>query len=161
MISFSKHSGIYTLETNQELKVSLEEAWEYFSSPTNLSKITPPKMGFVTTSKICRSVYQGQIITYKVTPLFLFTINWVTEITVVKKHQFFIDEQRFGPYSMWHHEHFFEELPNGNTLIRDKVSYKIPFGFFGRIAQRLFIKKQLKHIFNYRFKTLNLHFNER
>jgi len=81
--------------------------------------------------------------------------NWVTEITSVKEHQFFIDEQRFGPYSMWHHEHFFESLPNGNTLMKDKISDKIPFGFLGSIAQTLFIKKQLQSIFEYREKVLN------
>lgn len=150
MIQISKHSGIYTLEASQELNVPLVEAWRYFSSPRNLSNITPPKMGFTITSKIDRKAYQGQIITYKVSPIPFVKSSWVTEITAVKENEFFVDEQRFGPYSMWHHEHFFEALSNGNTLMKDKISYKIPFGIFGRIAQVLFIKKQLLSIFNYR-----------
>ena len=155
MIKFSKHSGIYTLEAKQELNISLNLACDYFSSPNNLANITPPKMGFDITSKVDRKVYQGQIITYKVSPVPFVKTNWVTEITAVKEHEFFIDEQRFGPYSMWHHEHFFEALPNGNTLMSDKISYKIPFGFLGSIAQTLFVKKQLKEIFSYRKQVLD------
>lgn len=155
MIQFSKHSGIYTLEASQELNIPLVEAWDYFSSPSNLSKITPPEMGFNITSKVDRKAYQGQIITYKVSPVSFVKTNWVTEITAVKEQEYFIDEQRFGPYSMWHHEHFFETLPNGNTLMKDKISYKIPFGFLGAIAQNLFIKKQLQSIFEYREEVLD------
>ena len=158
MIKFSKHSGVYTLEASQELNISLSLAWDYFSSPNNLSNITPPKMGFNITSKVDKSVYQGQIITYKVSPVSFVKTNWVTEITAVKEQEYFIDEQRFGPYSMWHHEHFFEALPNGNTLMKDKISYKIPFGFFGDIAQIVFVKKQLQSIFNYRKKVLDVIF---
>ena len=158
MISFKKHSGIYTLETQQELILSLKETWDYFSSPENLANITPPKMGFDITSKVDRKVYQGQIITYKVSPVSFVKTNWVTEITAVKDQEYFIDEQRFGPYAMWHHEHFFEALPNGNTLMKDKISYKIPFGFLGSIAQTLFIKKQLLSIFEYRKEVLDIIF---
>ncbi len=158
MIKFSKHSGIYTLEASQELNISLSLAWDYFSSPNNLSNITPPKMGFDITSKVDRKVYQGQIITYKVSPVSFVKTNWVTEITAVKDQQYFIDEQRFGPYAMWHHEHFFESLPNGNTLMKDKISYKIPFGFLGSIAQNLFVKKQLLSIFEYRKEVLDIIF---
>lgn len=159
MIIFKKHSGIYTLETQQELKMSLNKAWDYFSSPENLTKITPPKMGFNITSKADKKAYKGQIITYKVSPIPLIKTNWVTEITQVKEKAFFIDEQRFGPYAMWHHEHWFEELGNGNTLMKDKISYKIPFGFLGHIAQILFIKKQLQAIFEYRYAILDGTFN--
>lgn len=159
MMNFKKHSGIYTLETEQELNISLAKAWNYFSSPENLAKITPPKMGFNITSKVDKKAYQGQIITYKVSPVPFIKTNWVTEITQVKEQEFFIDEQRFGPYAMWHHEHWFEELANGNTLMKDKISYKIPFGFLGHIAQTIFIKKQLKTIFEYRFITLEKMFN--
>lgn len=159
MIQFSKHSGIYTLEASQELKIPLDRAWDYFSSPKNLATITPPKMGFNITSKVDKKAYQGQIITYKVSPVPFVKTNWVTEITAVKEQEHFIDEQRFGPYSMWHHEHFFEALPNGNTLMKDKISYKIPFGFLGAIAQVLFIKNQLLSIFNYREQKLETMFN--
>lgn len=160
MIHFKKHSGIYTLETEQELTVSIKEAWNYFSSPQNLEKITPPSMGFQITSKVDKKAYEGQIITYKVSPVPFIKTNWVTEITKVKEDCFFIDEQRFGPYKMWHHEHFFEALPNGNTLMKDKISYKIPFGFLGHLVQMLFVKKQLTSIFKYRYNTLEKLFNE-
>lgn len=111
-------------------------------------------MGFKITSGEPDKMYPGQIISYKVAPLPGIKTNWVTEITHVKDGKFFVDEQRFGPYSMWHHEHHFEEEPDG-ILMTDKVSYKIPFGFLGQIAQSLFIKKQLKGIFEYRVKVLD------
>jgi ligand-binding SRPBCC domain-containing protein len=159
MINFTKHSGIYTLQTSQKLYISIEEAWNYFSSPENLANITPPKMGFNSTSKVDKKAYQGQIITYKVSPMPFIKMNWVTEITQVKKQEFFIDEQRFGPYKMWHHEHWFEALEDGSTLMKDKISYKIPFGFLGYLAQTIFIKKQLQSIFEYRYQILEKLFN--
>ena len=159
MIKFKKHSGIYTLSTEQVLNVSLEEAWIFFSSPGNLEKITPKQMGFQITSKVDKKAYAGQIITYRVGILPGIKSNWVTEITKVKDKEFFIDEQRFGPYKMWHHEHWFEELSNGKTLMKDKISYKIPFGILGHLAQSIFIKKQLKGIFEHRYLTLEKLFN--
>ena len=157
-ISIHKHSGIYTLHAQQELKISVSDAWHFFSAPENLEKLTPEQMGFEITSKVDRNVYKGQIITYKIGVFPRIKTSWVTEITEVKDQLFFIDEQRFGPYKMWHHEHWFEALPNGNTLIRDKVSYKIPFGILGHFAQKIFIKKQLLDIFSYRFKKLEMLF---
>ena len=159
MIQFKKHSGIYTLTTEQVLNVSKQEAWNFFSAPQNLEEITPKHMGFTITSTVDKKAYKGQIITYKVGILPGVKSNWVTEITQVKDQNFFIDEQRFGPYKMWHHEHWFEELQNGNTLMKDKISYKIPFGILGHLAQIIFIKNQLKTIFKHRFKTLENLFN--
>ena len=159
MIHFKKHSGIYTLTAKQTIDVSLEKAWGFFSSPENLEKITPPHMGFKITTKVDKRAYAGQIITYKVGILPGIKLSWVTEITQVKDKEFFIDEQRFGPYAMWHHEHWFKELPNGKTLMEDKISYKIPFGILGHFAQLIFIKKQLKEIFEHRFVTLEKLFN--
>ncbi len=161
MINFKKHSGIYTLTTEQTIDVSLEKAWDFFSSPENLEKITPTHMGFKITSVVDEKAYAGQIITYKVAVLPGIKTSWVTEITQVKDKHFFIDEQRFGPYKMWHHEHWFETLPNGKTLMKDKISYKIPFGFLGHIAQVVFIKRQLKGIFQHRFTTLDKLFNDK
>ncbi|MCB0424862.1 MAG: SRPBCC family protein [Flavobacteriaceae bacterium] len=159
MINFKKHSGIYTLKAKQELNLPIKEAWDFFSRPENLEKITPPFMGFKITSEVESKAYSGQIITYKVNILPGISSKWVTEITQVQEGQFFIDEQRFGPYRMWHHEHFFYELPNDKTLMEDKISYKIPFGILGHLAQKLFIKKQLKTIFEFRKQTLNQMFN--
>ncbi|MFK7954102.1 MAG: hypothetical protein AB8B73_14735 [Ekhidna sp.] len=153
MIAFSKHSGIYTLRVMQKLPIGLADAWNFFSSPTNLEKITPKHMGFSITSGVPDDMYAGQLISYKVSPLPGIKTNWITEITHVERHKFFVDEQRFGPYSMWHHEHHFEELADGIMMV-DKVSYKIPFGLFGHMAQALFVKKQLREIFEFRKMSL-------
>lgn len=154
MIEFSKHSGIYTLTVMQKLPIRLAEAWDFFSSPTNLEKITPPHMGFKITSGKSKEMYPGQIISYIVAALPGIKTNWVTEITHVDDQKFFVDEQRFGPYRMWHHEHHFEEKEGGIVMI-DIVSYKIPLGFLGYIAHFLLVKKQLKGIFEYRQKVLD------
>jgi ligand-binding SRPBCC domain-containing protein len=149
MIRFKSHSGIYSLEVSQFMNIPLSEAWDFFSSPGNLAKITPEHMGFKITSGTPTKMYPGQIITYKVSPFPGVKTNWVTEITHVSEGSFFVDEQRFGPYRMWHHEHHFE-VQNDGVLMTDRVSYKLPLGFLGRIAHSLFVKNQLKQIFEYR-----------
>ncbi|SNS44434.1 Ligand-binding SRPBCC domain-containing protein [Ekhidna lutea] len=159
MIEIKKHSGIYTLTVMQQLPIGLSEAWEFFSSPKNLEKITPQQMGFKITSGEPGKMYPGQIISYKVSPLPGIKTSWVTEITQVKHGKFFVDEQRFGPYRMWHHEHHFEENEQG-VMMTDKVSYKMPFGFLGHLAQVLLVKKQLKGIFEYRVKVLEEKFGK-
>ena len=143
----------YSLKTELNIPISISEAWTFFSSPKNLSKITPEQMGFIITNEPVDNMFQGQIITYKVSPLLGIKINWMTEITTVKQNEYFIDEQRFGPYSLWHHRHHFYEIDGGVKMI-DEVNYKLPFGFIGRIAHGLFIKKKLKSIFDYREKVL-------
>ena len=154
MIEFRSHSGIYTLRVSQWLNISMNEAWEFFSSPGNLAKITPPHMGFVITSGNSAKMFAGQIITYKVSPIPAgIKTNWVTEITHVEEQHYFVDEQRFGPYSMWHHEHHFE-IWGDRVLMTDRVSYKLPFGIFGRIAHTIFVRRQLKQIFDYREDVL-------
>lgn len=153
MISFKSHSGIYSLEVTQFLKISLIEAWDFFSSPGNLSKITPEHMSFEITSGAPAKMYTGQIITYKVSPFPGVKTNWVTEIKHVSEGSFFVDEQRFGPYRMWHHEHHFEAKDDG-VLMTDHVSYKLPLGFLGRMAHSLFVKNQLTQIFKHRESCL-------
>jgi len=158
MIKFSKHSGIYTMEVKQELPTTLYQAWRFFSNPENLSKITPKQMGFKITSENEASIYPGQIITYKVGILPMIKSSWVTEITHTKDKKYFIDEQRFGPYKMWHHLHRFESNERG-VIMTDKVSYKLPFGFLGSLAHILFIKNKLKSIFAYRFNYLQNYYS--
>lgn len=153
MISFKKHSGIYTLEVEQTIPATIEIVWSFFSDPKNLAKITPPEMDFVITSNSSASAYPGQIITYKVGIFPMIKSNWVTEITQVKEYEYFIDEQRFGPYKMWHHEHRFKQQEIGVLMI-DKVSYKIPFGFLGNMVHWLFIKRKLRKIFTFRYNYL-------
>lgn len=153
MVKIKRHSGIYTLEVKQEVNASLQEAWDFFSSPKNLAKITPEHMGFLITSGLADKMHVGQIITYQVGILPGIRSNWVTEITHVQQGVFFVDEQRFGPYRMWHHEHLFEEV-DGKVQMTDRVSYKLPLGWLGDLMHVLFIKKQLLGIFDYRYQVL-------
>lgn len=159
-MEFRKHSGVYTLEVKQHLPISLQAAWQFFSNPQNLEKITPQSMGFQITSALEKEVYEGQIITYNIGILPFFKTPWVTEITHLKQPAYFIDEQRFGPYKMWHHEHFFESENNG-VLITDKITFAIPLSFIGHLIFHIFIKNQLRKIFKYRKQALIEIFGEK
>ena len=144
---------IYNLTRIQKMPVSLEKAWDYFSSPVNLKEITPGYMGFdITTDLGDGKMYAGQIITYKVTPLLNIPMNWVTEITHVKDRKYFVDEQRFGPYALWHHQHWFTPI-EGGVEMKDVVNYGLPFDPFGRIAIGL-VRSKLNEIFDYRVKRV-------
>tara|TARA_A100000164_G_scaffold207519_2_gene184025 strand:+ start:582 stop:1043 length:462 start_codon:yes stop_codon:yes gene_type:complete len=144
---------LYQLRTKQELPISLEKAWKFFSDPKNLKDITPNEMNFNIISGADKSIYAGQIIQYKVSPVLGINLKWVTEITHVKENAYFVDEQRFGPYSLWHHKHFFKKI-NGGILMEDIVDYKIPYGLIGQFAHVIFVKKKLEKIFNYRHTKL-------
>jgi ligand-binding SRPBCC domain-containing protein len=146
----------YHLKFEQNLPIPLEEAWNFFSSPLNLPKITPPQMKFVVTSDYDNDVkmYPGMIITYKLTPLLGIKVNWMTEITHVKEPEYFVDEQRFGPYALWHHQHHFKTI-KGGVQMTDLVNYAVPYGFLGRIANNILVKKQIKNIFAYRTQEIN------
>ncbi|PZX92863.1 hypothetical protein DOS84_13410 [Flavobacterium aquariorum] len=149
---------VYKKESVQHINATLDECWAFFSSPENLQKITPMSMGFQITDFDNQSMYAGQIIQYKISPLLGLKLNWVTEITKVKDKAYFIDEQRFGPYSFWHHKHFFEATSNG-TKMTDVVHYALPLGFLGRIMNALIVKNKLKEIFDYRFVKVDQLFN--
>lgn len=142
--------GFYQLHKTQKVPASIDQVWDFISSPANLKKITPEYMGFNITSKLLNEkMYPGMIISYKVSPVLGIKMTWVTEITQVKEKEYFVDEQRVGPYSMWHHEHKIEPI-EGGVLMTDIVSYKPPFGILGSIANSIIIKKQLKEIFDFR-----------
>ncbi len=158
-MNITKHSGIYSFTVKQNLQLSLNEAWNFFSNPSNLKKITPPEMGFIITSNNQDKMFEGQLITYKVGVLPLIKTNWVTEISNIIPLDYFIDEQRFGPYRMWHHQHKFIKTLDGVEMI-DTVHFKLPFGCLGDIAYYLFIRKQLTKIFTYREKRLFEFFNK-
>ena len=143
-------SKVYSLKSIQQIPTTLERAWEFFSRPDNLKDITPVYMGFVIRSKHHGDkMYPGQIIEYTVKPLLGIPLYWMTEITHVVDKQYFIDEQRYGPYSLWHHQHHFKEI-DGGVEMTDIVHYKLPFWKAGDIANALFVKKQLTKIFDYR-----------
>lgn len=146
--------GVYQFNTALKVNASLDEVWDFISSPKNLKEITPDAMGFDITSKdLPEKMYPGMIISYRVKPLLGIQTTWVTEITQVKEKAYFVDEQRVGPYSVWHHEHFIEGIPNG-VLMKDIVSYKPPMGILGSIANTLVIKRKLREIFEYRTRAI-------
>ncbi|WP_107822028.1 SRPBCC family protein [Mangrovibacterium marinum] len=154
MIHIKFSSGIYTLSVKQKLAIPINHAWQFFSSPKNLALITPPELGFVITSGMPDDMYAGQIISYQVSPLAGFRTNWVSEITQVHHEKYFVDEQRIGPYKMWHHEHHFKSVSDG-IIMEDKVSYQLPLGLIGRFAHFLFVEKQLRNIFRFRAEKLH------
>lgn len=137
------------LKQEQLLPISLSDAWDFFSNPQNLNLITPPKMVFEITSPLPQKMYEGMLITYKIEPLLKIPMKWCTEITHIKELSFFIDEQRIGPYRLWHHEHHFREVENG-VLMTDLLYYEIGKGIFGKIAGALFVHKAVQKIFDYR-----------
>jgi len=140
---------LYRLHRTQNLPLSINEAWDFFSDPRNLALITPPSLGFKVTSDVPSKMYRGMIVTYTVTPLLNYPVRWVTEITHVDEGRLFVDEQRFGPYRFWHHQHIFEEA-KGGVEMTDLIHYVLPFGPLGRIAHSLIVKRQLDDIFNFR-----------
>jgi len=132
----------------------MEKAWDFFSSPANLQQITPSSLGFSIISKFHGDkMYAGQVIEYKVRPVMGIPLYWMTEITHVSEGKYFVDEQRFGPYSLWHHQHHFRVV-EGGVEMTDIVHYKLPFWFLGDIANSLLVKRQLKGIFDFRFKKV-------
>ena len=147
--------GFYQFKKTQEFNVPIEKLWDFISSPKNIKVITPDYMGFDIASKdVPSKMYEGMIISYKVSPLFGIKTTWVTEITHLSENAYFVDEQRVGPYNIWHHQHILEPVNKG-TLMTDIVSYKPPFGVLGTIANKIIIKGKLKEIFDYRTRALN------
>jgi ligand-binding SRPBCC domain-containing protein len=146
--------GFYQFKREIKINATIDDIWDFISSPKNLKEITPEYMGFDITSKdLPEKMYPGMIISYLVKPLLGLKTTWVTEITHVKDKAYFVDEQRVGPYTIWHHEHFIEPIENG-VLMKDIVSYKPPLGFLGSIANSLLIKKKLNEIFTYRSQAI-------
>ncbi|WP_295671208.1 SRPBCC family protein [uncultured Mucilaginibacter sp.] len=141
----------YHLKTEQAIPISLEEAWDFFSSPLNLAKITPDGMQFKITSDYTpeTKMYAGMLISYIISPFLGLKMNWMTEITHVKDGEYFVDEQRFGPYALWHHQHHFKVI-EGGVLMTDILDYAIPYGAVGRLANAILVEKQVKQIFDYR-----------
>jgi ligand-binding SRPBCC domain-containing protein len=144
---------IYTLHAKQNLPISINEAWGFLSNPKNLKVITPDYMGFNIQSGADRPMFTGQIIEYIVTPILGIKTNWVTEITHVAEDKYFVDEQRFGPYALWHHKHFLKEI-DGGIEMEDLLHYKLPFGFLGQLVHPFLVKPKLDEIFEYRKNKL-------
>ena len=154
MLLVIEKMALHTIKKNQFLPIDIKEAWSFFSSPKNLKTITPDYMGFdITSGGDEEKVYPGMIITYTVSPLLGIKLNWVTEITYVDEPHYFVDEQRSGPYSFWHHKHFIKPV-DGGVEVTDIVHYRIPFWIFGEMANKIFIRKKLEEIFEYRKQKL-------
>ena len=150
----------YQFEQTQKIPASIDAVWNFISSPNNLKEITPNYLGFQVTSKTDDSImYPGMIITYKVSPLLGIKLNWMTEITQVKSKEYFVDEQRVGPYKLWHHQHKIVAI-EGGVLMTDIVTYQPPFGFLGAIANSLIIKNKLKEIFDFRTLAVEKRFGK-
>jgi len=142
--------GVYTFKQQQIIAATEQQVWDFISSPYNLKKITPPYMGFdIINDSLPDKIYAGMIIHYTVKPLLGVPIKWVTEITHIENNKYFVDEQRVGPYQLWHHQHFIEKVSEG-VLMSDIIDYQPPYGVLGTIANSLFIKRKLEHIFVYR-----------
>ena len=144
---------IYKLEAKQILPITKSECWKFFSNPKNLQAITPPDMDFEIKSDLPEKVYPGQIIIYRIKLFPGIKVSWVTEIKEVIDENFFIDEQIFGPYKFWHHQHRFLETTEG-IEVHDLVHYAIPFGIIGRLMHKLFIRRKLNTIFQFRKEIL-------
>jgi len=148
---------LHRLKRTQVLPISLDEAWSFFSDPRNLARITPAELGFRITSELPERMYEGLFISYQIAPVLSIPMLWVTEITHIEDRVMFVDEQRMGPYRLWHHEHWFRAVPGG-TEMRDFVHYAMPFGAAGEVAHALLVGRQVRGIFDYRQRILDRRF---
>jgi ligand-binding SRPBCC domain-containing protein len=148
------------IKQTQFLPITLKEAWDFFATPKNLNEVTPDELTFEITSELPEKMYEGLIITYRIRPMLNIPLNWCTEITHIRENEFFVDEQRKGPYNIWHHEHHFKPV-EGGILMTDIVHYDIGKSILGWIAGKLFVDRQVEEIFKYRYKTLETYFAQK
>ncbi|MFA8342453.1 MAG: hypothetical protein ACEPO8_05720 [Rhodothermaceae bacterium] len=146
---------IHKIDCTRVLQTDINRCWSFFSNPLNLKLLTPEKVFDKINLENFSEMYPGMIITYVIKPVLNFRFTWVTEITQMKKEKYFIDEQRFGPYKFWHHQHLFNETENG-VEVRDIVHYVMPMGFIGNLIHKFFVKRELERIFEYRNKKMKL-----
>jgi len=145
---------MHRVESAQKIPIPLEEAWQFFATPVNLKKVTPPKMKMRMVDEFKGTMYEGMVIRYKVTPLAGITLPWASEITKIQKHAYFVDSMIEGPFALWHHQHHFKAIPGG-TEIRDIVHYKVPLGLVGELFHPLLVKRNVEEIFSYRHQQVN------
>jgi ligand-binding SRPBCC domain-containing protein len=143
---------VYNFSRKQIIKTDLSTAWDFISSPANLNKITPPDMTFNILSEVPDVMHEGLLIQYKIGIPLIGEQNWVSEIKHIKEKHSFVDDQRVGPYSIWYHYHEITEHAEGIQFF-DNITYSIPYGIFGEIAHGIYVKRQLKKIFDFRAKT--------
>lgn len=147
---------IHTLTAHQIIPSTPERAWEFFSNPRNLATITPPDLGFeIVTPDLPKRIHAGMMIEYRVRPLLGIPVTWLTEITHVQEEKSFVDEQRVGPYAIWHHEHHFRDLGDGRVELLDRVTYRLPFQPFGDLAHGLLVRPRIVGIFAFRKRKVD------
>jgi len=151
--------GLYTLYAKQKVATEIDLIWDFFRKPSNLNKLTPDDVEFKIISGKSDDFYEGKMISYKIKPFKMINFNWLTEISQIKEGSYFVDNQIFGPYKMWHHEHHFKSNDDGTTDIIDKVKYKVPFYILGKLIHKIFIRKKLFKIFMFRQNKINELFN--
>jgi ligand-binding SRPBCC domain-containing protein len=150
---------MHRVVSTQNVPITVEKAWQFFATPVNLKKVTPPKMQMKMLDDFEGEMYEGQIIRYKVAPLAGISLPWASEITRIKKHQYFVDSMLEGPFSIWHHQHHFSPI-SGGTQIKDVVHYKVPLGILGELFHPLLVKKNVAEIFEYRNKQIETLFGK-
>lgn len=144
---------MHRIESTLIVPISIEEAWDFFSKPQNLLKVTPKKMNMTILSENLPEMYEGMVISYRVSPLFGIPLPWSSEITTVEQNSYFVDSMIEGPFAIWHHEHHFKAV-EGGTEIRDIINYKVPLGIIGELFHPLLVKSQVQEIFNYRAEVI-------
>ena len=149
--------SVHRLEAHLTLPIGPQEAWAFFADPRNLALITPPEMGFVAKGNVPAEMYAGLLIAYTVRPLFGIPVEWLTEIMHVEEGRYFVDEQRHGPYRLWHHQHHFAAV-EGGVEMRDIVYYELPLGPLGDVLDSLFVRSRIRRIFAYRRTVLRERF---
>ena len=149
-----KKGGLYTLYTKFEVKNNISETWKFFTNVKNISKIMPKELNFNVTSKTSKQVYEGEIISFrtKIPKIPFLKTNIISEIKKISDEEYFVDQQISGPYKIWYHEHHFKKSKNNTTIITEKINYKLYFHPFSRVLHKLFIRKQLAKLFQYRIK---------
>lgn len=152
--------AIYKLHRKQIVEGTLQECWDFFSNPKNLSTITPPWLEFKVLSELPDEIYPGMMIKYRVRPLWGIPVKWLTEIAHVNPLKSFVDEQRVGPYRLWHHEHCFRQIKSNQVEIEDIVHYVLPLGVFGALTHPILVAPKLEEIFSYRAETISRIFKE-
>ncbi len=147
---------VYTLKREQQIFRPIGEVFSFFERPENLEKITPSSVGFVILTPGPIDMHPGAVLDYTIRPMG-FPIRWTTLITSYNRPDRFTDVALKGPYSYWHHTHTFEEIPGG-TLMKDEVRYALPFGWIGRLAHRIWVRRQLNKIFDFRAQVIEAMF---
>lgn len=147
--------GYFQIRDEQVVKTDIDNLWKFVSDPSNLKKLTPSKLGFKMMTSTHSEMTEGMIITYRIKPLLNIKAKWVTEISHVKKNEYFIDKQVYGPYKLWHHQHIFKVIDKHHVRMTDIVTYALPFGIIGNFINLIFIRKKLKTVFDYRKVALN------